>query len=358
MSGSRGLGLAVQRLARWARACRCLRLSHALHGGALLLDPSLSLSRREYHRLRAASDGGLRRLRFVALGTTGLCNASCIHCPTGKAATAHAPRAAMPMALFDKIIDGIVQGGFEVDALSFGLFGDGLVDPHVVARAARAREALPDVMIDINTNGAAFNPERHGALRRHVSLVTLHCESIRAPTYDRLMQPLRLHNVQPKHLALLAAFSGKVRVSVPVSRANLAELDETRAWFMEHGALEVVFDPLSSRCADDRALFQELALAPVPIRCAPDIMTDLIVDCDGLVLACCQDFARREPIGDLARDSFPAVLDALERRRFGDMLASGDHARLETCSRCFGDGRSPDFPFDWAPAEVRSESLA
>ena len=161
------------------------------------------------------------RLRFLAIGTTGLCNASCLHCPTGKPETAHAPRTPMPMPLFEKIITSIVDLDLPVtDQISLGLFGDGLVDPFVVNRLRLVRSALPDVRVVVNTNGAAFNAARHAPVVELASQIALHVESIEPETYDVLMQPLRYENVAPKLDQLLTLCHGKVLVSVPVSRLN------------------------------------------------------------------------------------------------------------------------------------------
>jgi hypothetical protein len=251
------------------------------------------------------------------------------------------------MPLFRKIIDGIEEEGVDIrHMIGFGLFGDGLLDPYVVDRARYVRERLPEVLLSVNTNGAAYDRARHLPLRDHVSVIALHCESLTPATFDRMMAPLRAKNVRPKYERLLEDFPARVRVSVPVSRANLDELDEMRDWFLARGANHVAFDPLSSRCAEDRTVFDGLALAPVPIRCVPEVMTDLIVDSDGRVLSCCQDFTRVEPIGDLARESFRETMLGVARAEFRRRLAEGRHAELVTCSRCHGDLRSPGFPFD------------
>ncbi len=280
------------------------------------------------------------RLRFVNLGTTGTCNASCVHCPTGKAETAHVPRGTMPIELFEKIIDGIVDNGLLVtDQIAFGLFGDALVDPLVVRRAEYVRAKLPEVRLSINTNGAAFNLAKHAPLKHLAQTVALHCESLDPETYNDLMRPLRLQRVQPKFEEILRAFPGKVAVSVPISARNRHEALSIRQWFMERGAREVVYDALSSRCAEDRSVFDSLALNPRPIRCAPVIMEDLIVDCDGHVLICCQDFQRVEGIGSLATESFADVLMGMHRAHTRKLLAEGRHQELATCSRCFADIR-------------------
>lgn len=250
------------------------------------------------------------------------------------------------MAMFRGIVDDIFDRGWSVHGVHLGLFGDGLVDPHVVERARYARDRLPEIMLDVNTNGAAFDARRHAVLDRFVSLLTLHCESVRPETYDRLMAPLRAKNVFPKYQAILDSFPGKVRVSVPVSRINLTEILEIRDWFLTRGAREVVFDPLASRCTEDQALFHQLALAPAQIRCAPDVMDDVVVDCDGMVLACCQDFERRVPIGDVSTAGLIAALDDPRRAAFLRMLSDGRHAEGPTCSRCKADVRTPNFPLD------------
>ena len=197
------------------------RLAGLLYRTALLLDPRLPLARRELAKARPRPAGGVPHLNAVGIGTTGTCNASCVHCPTGKESTANSPRGTMPMPLFRKIIDGIADEGVAIDShIAFGLFGDGLVDPLVVERARYLREKLPDALFSVNTNGAAYNRAKHAALFDHVTLLSLHCESLTPATYDYLMTPLRAKNVFPKYEAILKDFPGKVRVSVPVSRAN------------------------------------------------------------------------------------------------------------------------------------------
>ena len=285
------------------------------------------------------------RLRFVNLGTTGTCNASCVHCPTGKAETAHVPRSAMPMPLFQKIIAGIAEYALLVsDQVAFGLFGDALVDPLVVQRAEYLRARLPDVRLSINTNGAAFNLAKHAPLHALADTIALHCESLDEATYNDLMRPLRLERVLPKLEGIMQAFPGKVVVSVPISTRNRDEAPAIRAWFAERGAREVAYDALSSRCAEDRTVFDSLALNPKPIRCPPAIMDDLIVDCDGQVLICCQDFQRIEGIGSLATESFADVLAGVRRYNARLLLAENRHESLATCSRCYADIRGEFVP--------------
>src|SRR4051794_18537400 len=92
-----------------------------------------------------------RKLNGLFLGTTGLCNASCAHCPTGKPTTDHVPRAPMRLDLFKSLMRQLSEGGYTIEQqVSFGLFGDGLVDPLVVQRAEILRDHLPHARLSIN----------------------------------------------------------------------------------------------------------------------------------------------------------------------------------------------------------------
>ena len=282
------------------------------------------------------------RFDFVILGTTGTCNASCVHCPTNKLQTANAPRAPMPMPLFRKIIDEIAESGMPVARqLAFGLFGDALLDPHVIERARYARERLPDVPISINTNGGAYDSARHAELNETVSIVALHCESLVPETYEYLMRPLKAARVYPKFPTIFADFPGKVQVAAPLSRMNVDERDSLRTYFEGLGANHVDFATLANRCAHDDTLFDQLAFDPQPIRCEPGIVYNLIVDCDGTVVACCNDFARETPIGNMATDSLEEVLADAARLSMREKLAAGEHESISTCSRCRGDTCAP-----------------
>jgi len=281
-----------------------------------------------------------KQLRCVIIGTTGICNASCLHCPTGKLETDHVPRTPMQMALFEKIIRSLADGGYTIAIqMSFGLFGDGLLDPLVVERANLLRSVMPAVRLSVNTNGAAYNRDRHRPLIPYTSILALHVESLVPAVYDKLMSPLRAERVFPKIEQLLEDFQGKVVVSIPASRLNKEELPAMRQYFLDRGALYVSFDRLSNRCREDRTVFDSLSLGtPQPTRCSSGALKDLIIDCDGKVLICCNDFQRLEPVGQLGQDSLADVMASQRRLEIERMLNAGEWARIKTCNNCYADG--------------------
>jgi tetratricopeptide (TPR) repeat protein len=330
------------------------RLAEAagVYRDVLALDPANETARYELNLIGRLEKAGRKpkdvpfHIRYMNIGTVGRCNASCRSCPSSKDWTEHTPKYPMPMALFEKLIRGIVDLDIVVTKqISFGLFGDSLIDPHVVERAKLVRELIPDAHLIVNTNGAAYNREKHKELFDLVSFLAVHVESLDPETYHQLMAPLRAERVYPKIDMILEDFRGKVLISTPVSKLNVDELPSMQKHFLERGVVKMECDPISSRCAEDQTVFRELALDPVLIQCPSEILDDVIIDCDGLVLVCCQDFLRLEPVGNLATQSLAEVLNDVRRVKMRERFESGRHAEVQTCRRCYADPRAPSREF-------------
>lgn len=274
------------------------------------------------------------KLQNVVIGTSGICNASCIHCPTNKLETEHVARGTMTMPLFKRIIDQLSTSDMSISGpISFGLFGDGLVDPHVLERAKYVRKRLPFAFINVNTNGAAYSRKKHLQLRETVTSISLHIESLDPLTYNHLMAPLRLNHVLPKCIKLTEDFGKQLSISVPISRANHHEKAEIESFFLDRGAGHVIFTPIMNRCSDN-PVFTELAFSPRAMACSSDLLADLIIDWAGDVFACCQDFAKQMQIGDLSQQDLSEMLSSPDRKALGEMLDAGRWKELPACSNC------------------------
>jgi radical SAM protein with 4Fe4S-binding SPASM domain len=203
---------------------------------------------------------------------------------------------------------------------------------------------MPNTRLIINTNGAAFNRNRHGALIDHDAIISLHTESLNADTYNKLMHPLRAERVHPKYEMILEAFPGKVQAIVPISNLNFSEYGAMRTWFLDRGAAGVTHAWLFSRCADDRTIFDSLTVKPAhPVRCNGGVVQNLIIDNDGAVLMCCNDFQRRERIGNVAEAGVIGALSDMRRTAAESRLDAGEHSSFATCSKCFVDLVDPPY---------------
>ena len=97
--------------------------------------------------------------------------------------------------------------------------------------------------------------------------------------------------------------------------------------------------------------------------CRSDILRNFIVDWDGSVFPCCNDFHKIFPIGQLRSSSVREVLDSPLRSQLAQQLDSGDWARIPTCSTCSWDkcavellGAGERSPRTTDPAPAASDS--
>ena len=276
------------------------------------------------------------QLRNIVIGGSNVCNASCVHCPTNKPHTDKLERGAMSQGTFERIVDQIHERCDVNGWAGFGLFGDGLVDPLIVERASYFKSKLPHVMLSVATNGAAYSRLKHARLPEILDGITLHVEAVNPATYNRLMAPLRFETVSVKLEQIVEDFRGKVFVAAPWHRENDDQRQEIADYFVSRGVREMNFVGLSNRCSMRRE-FDRLAFAPIPHPCGTDIFSDLVLDWDGSVLACCNDFEKLHPVGNLTTATIDEVLTSAERRAFQDRLAKGQWDRLPTCATCSWD---------------------
>ena len=291
------------------------------------------------------------RIRGLMIGTNGDCNASCSSCPTNKAVRAHLPTGIMSMDLFKKLIDGIAEGNIELEKnkMGLGLFGEPLMDPLIVERVRYVRERLPQVNVLLNTNAGPFNERRHAALIELVHRFSVHVESLDPEIYEQLMEPLRAHVVFPKIERLIALAPGKVNIAVPISRYNKDEYQELKRYWLGKGARHVEDLALSNRTTDSLS-YRDQSLGPTPTACSGAVGFDFVVDWDGKVLACCQDFMKREVLGDLTKNTVREILESQRRREFAATLSQGCWNALESCRHCKRDlqsARSEQAEAEW-----------
>ena len=278
----------------------------------------------------------VRQLQWVVIGTTNVCNASCESCPTNKESTSHIARTYMRMDLFRSIVDQIKSKEIEISGhISLGLFGDTLTDPFIVERAAYLKASIPKVRIVIATNGAAANGQLVRRLSQFVDEFSVHVEAMDSELYQQLMAPLTAERVFPRIDAILKNREPGVKVTIatPLSLLNIHEFSKIKEYWMGRGADYISALTLNGRCSKDGE-FTKIGLLPAPGRCGGQIMSNLIVDADGSVLACCEDFERTETLGNFCEETLEELLANASRKNFHDKLQSGEWSKLRSCSSC------------------------
>ena len=204
--------------------------------------------------------------------------------------------------------------------LCFGSFAETLLDPLVVfERAQYVKEKLPDVRLIVNSNGGPALVELAEALKPFVDGYTFHVEALTPAIYEDLMRPLKADRVFPRIEEFIRWSDPPVAIACPVSVKNLPELGALRDYWMALGAVQFVLRRF--RAGVPTTCGTANCPSPPQGRCAEDITSDLIVDADGTVLTCCNDFLRVEPVGDLTRETVPELIVNAARKNVYEKFA-------------------------------------
>jgi radical SAM protein with 4Fe4S-binding SPASM domain len=274
------------------------------------------------------------RLRSVMIGNSGVCTASCIHCPTNKPGTPAG--SVMSDRIFARIVEGLVACGLPIEgAIGFGVYADPLTDRKLAQRIRMVKEALPGVRVTISTTGAAFVPRQEEAIAL-ADTVGVHVESLDPATYDRLMTPLTHAKVIPRVEALVRFAGKKAVLAIPVHRENVDGIPALEAWWESLGGRKVELQPFTNRLAVAEAV-TKLHLAPVGGACTQDLANDLIIDWDGRLLNCCNDFHKKSDLGSVAERSLPELIADARREKFWRLLRNRQWQKVEGCRNCLFD---------------------
>lgn len=271
-------------------------------------------------------------MRAVVLGTSGVCNSACLICPRRLGI----PPDGKPMDwdLYRKIIDGVAKVGAE--RVGFGLFDEPLLDPLIVERLKYCREKGIHHTI-LSTNGLLLTQDVARKLYPYVKVFLISLHALDPDIYKRIMPPLDLDKVvrNIEELAKHRHPDNEIHISVVKTRLNRGEFDKIRERFSPLGVV-VEKTRFSNRAGLIDDVYDDLVDDPVERGSCNGSETarDLIVDWDGTVLLCCQDFAREYVIGDFKTQSLDEILNDPRRKRAEHLMNSGLHSEIPTCRKC------------------------
>ena len=279
----------------------------------------------------------IANVKTIDIGTTGVCNASCVHCPTNKKSRPAMPHGRMSTELFNKIIAELKDNGFSGE-IRFGLFAEPLDDPLLRQRLETIKNELPETVISIATNGGLFDVKRHGFIVDYANFVGVHVESIDPEVYNEYMDPLKAERVIPRVISLLelAASKGKidaVGITTPVHKGNFAGLPKLQEFFSRYRD-DLLLTSLSNRSWEGGP-YTKLSLSPHGGYCMPHFMhKGLFIDWDGALVPCCFDFSKSMVLGDLNKQSLQEIFRGEAWQALYGTFREKRWSEKEACSRC------------------------
>lgn len=318
---------------------------------------------------------------FIEL--TNSCNFRCGFCPM---ATMRRQRMHIPLELFRKTVDDVVDGRL-AKRIGLHCLGEPMLHPRLCDAIDHASSRGLD--ISMTTNGSLLTPQRvreladAGLNRMIVSLVTdderehafRHAKPSYADYYAGILEAIgtarregspmtigvrvmsswtrrifdvgRMEDVRINH-SVRAWRSRMASLAVDLARACGHELDRDRVLarlgkvdLRRDADLQIVpgLDILPRSFGDWGNAFASKRIHPVRIGYCPAAARTMTVLSNGTVIACCLDYDGHTPLGNVRHDSLSEIV----RSPTLEWMMSGfDRVRVvnPACQRCLGsDGR-------------------
>jgi radical SAM protein with 4Fe4S-binding SPASM domain len=270
----------------------------------------------------------LAKIDVVVIGTTNACNSKCIVCPLHYNYPTEFN--AMSDALYKKIIDDI--GNHETETIGFGLFNEPLLDYKLIERIKYCKETLPKVNITLSTNGSHLSMDRAEQLKDYVNIFLVSVHALDPELYRQMCPGVDLKSVLRNIDDLIAVINNpkRIRIATLVTKMNLQELEKIVKRF-PNAIVESY--RLSNRCGT-LPIFNDITISHESGRCNERATADLIVDWDGKVLLCCQDFDKRLVLGDLNAETIEEVMNSPLRSSIRDSLTRRANKEIDICRDC------------------------
>lgn len=236
--------------------------------------------------------------------------------------------------VYNKLIEGLAIVG--ATRLGFGLFNDPLCDPKIVDRTRDSKTKMPSTPIQINTNGILLKPEIARELMPYVDRFLISFHALDKQLYKTLMPSMNQEEVisNIKWVANNKLSHNEVTIAIVKNKLNSNEEEKLKQYFSADGVI-IEPDKLMNRAGLLAEVFEKTAMEPIWEGCCDmNVTGDLIVDWDGKVLLCCQDFEKKLVIGDLSVQTFDEVLNDIRRKQIAQKLTQKQHKEILTCSRC------------------------
>ena len=271
----------------------------------------------------------------ASIETSTTCNHSCTYCPVSEFPMAHQ---LMDLKLFKHVMDELAGLGRPLKRISYNHYNEPLVDPYLVDRVHLSLgynffhkillntnlsilpKKLPDDLkfasdrLEFNINLPTTNPERYRQLhgKDHYHRVEANIGRLREAGFA-----VRI-NIQDNSLVSRAD-----QVSVLTRFKGLIPV-ETIESTSRGGLVEAVITPYEKK-ADS-----------VLAGCLQDRPTAYVhIGVAGEVFLCCQDYFKKDRLGDLTRQSLGEILKSPEARKYLEYIYGGRESPADfICNRC------------------------
>ena len=272
--------------------------------------------------------------------TTNYCNAKCIMCPHK---TMIRSKGIMPMELFKKIVDDIVQN-FQPKSFCVSGFGEPILDKELFEKI-KYLKSKTNTKVKIFSNGALLIENNAKTLvESGLDEINISLNAANPESYKHIMGGLN-YDFTLKNIANLLEEKQRQKSKKPFIALSLVQLKENekeiqdfaKQWGSKVDALRICSTQNWAGAMDFGADFKQPKFACVRV------WEDFYVMWNGQVTACCRDYEGKLVLGDLNNQTIKEVVNSLVYKDLQQKHLQGKIDEVEICKNC----DAPLDPITW-----------
>ena len=266
----------------------------------------------------------------LAIETVRAGNAKCIMCPSETMAR---PKGVMQPKVHQLILEKIFDWGAPINLITHAGLGEPLFDRRLHTRIAAEKAAFPKAKVVVFTNGALLTKTRAPELLDSgLDVLSVSINGFRKETYEAVMKIPRETTFRrvERFIEMKRQAGSPMQVQVSMVRTEHCsdqEVEEYKAYWGER--------------ADTVAIPEWITwgnfLTPVPkaeqFPCSY-IWKTMMIDYDGTVKMCCEDYDSRFPMGSLLTQHPDEIFNSPRMQAQRGAQLQGDFAWPDICRDC------------------------
>lgn len=269
----------------------------------------------------------------VEIGVTNACNSDCIMCPHSKLKKI----GTMKMDLYKKIIDNCHKLNIKSVTLSF--FGEPLLDPSLIEKIKYAKSK--GIRVSFFSNASLLNENwARKLIESGLDNINISFDAYSKETYEKIRKGLKFDIVRNniKRLLSLKKEMGRDNPDVNLIFVEMNEnageiknfykdwksqVDNISVLNMRNWAGEI------NKSSSKSFHFNSSQRAPCAL-----IWQKMIIDWDGDVVLCCDDWSHSYPLGNLKKQTIEEVWNGERIKKVRDLHKSGKFGGVPLCAKC------------------------
>jgi len=271
----------------------------------------------------------------VDIGTTNLCNAECIMCPHSKLKK----MGTMDMKLYKKIIDNCKKLNIKIITLSF--FGEPFLDKTIIERIKYAKGK--GMSVAFYSNASLLTEDlANKIVDSGLDSISISFDGYSKETYEKIRKKLKF-DVVKKNILNLIETKRKMKKNNPSINLVLVELEENkgeikqfyREWKNKVDSINIInmrnwANDIQKKGTKESFHFnKKIKRKPCAL-----IWQKMVVDWDGDVVLCCDDWNHSTVLGNLKKQTIEEIWKGEKLNKIREAHVNDEFDKVPLCSGC------------------------